>query len=121
MAFTFVVKLEAMRFHAHIGVLPHEAEYAQPIEIDVSAWVSRDENAHGAEGVLDYRRVYGLVSAIVSNGHIQYLEDLTAAVADQTLALDGVQKVLVNARKPQVALSGPLAFAQVTLERARDE
>jgi dihydroneopterin aldolase len=107
MAFTFVVKLEAMRFHA--------------IEVDVSAWVSREKSAHGSEGVLDYRRVYDLVSTIVTKGHIQYLEDLTAEVADQTLALDGVQRVLVNARKPQVALSGPLAYAQVTLERVRDD
>src|SRR5665647_682946 len=121
MPFTFVVRLEAMQFHARIGVLPHEAEIAQPVEIDVSAWVSRDENAHGAEGVLDYRRVYDIVSEVVGEGHILYLEDLAATVADKTLWLDGVQKVLVNARKPQVALSGPLAFAQVTLERARDE
>jgi len=121
MAFTFVVRLEAMKFHARIGILPHEAELAQPIEIDVAAWVTRDENAQGSEGVLDYRRVYGIVSAIVAADHIMYLEDLVAAVADQTLWIDGVERVVVNARKPQVAMPGPLAYAQVTLERARNE
>jgi len=121
MSLTFVVKLEAMRFHARIGVLPHEAEIAQPIEVDISAWVSRGDSAHGADGVLDYRRLHAIVSAIVAQGHILYLEDLAAAIADQTLWIDGVKKVLVNARKPQVALGGPLDYAQVTLERARDE
>jgi FolB domain-containing protein len=121
MAFTFVVRLEAMKFHARIGILPHEAELAQPIEIDVAAWVKRDESAKGPEGVLDYRRVYGIVSAIVEAEHIMYLEDLVAAVADQALSIDGVEKVVVNARKPQVAMPGPLAYAQVTLERARNE
>lgn len=121
MAFMFVVKLEAMQFHARIGVLPHEAEIAQPLEVDVAAWVGRDENAHGSEGVLDYRRVYGIVSSIVTGGHILYLEDLAAAIADQMLRIDGVQKVVVNARKPQVSMPGPLAYAQVTLDRARNE
>lgn len=109
-----------MKFHARIGVLPHEAELAQPLEVDIAAWVSRDENAEGSEGVLDYRRIYGIVAAIVAAEHILYLEDLVAAVADQTLWIDGVQKVVVSARKPQVAMPGPLAYAEVTLERARN-
>jgi 7,8-dihydroneopterin aldolase/epimerase/oxygenase len=121
MGFTFIVKLEAMKFHAHIGVLPHEAEFAQPLEVDVSAWVFRDELAHGGQGVLDYRRIYEIVSGIISAGHILYLEDLAAAIGDQVLSIEGVARVLVNARKPQVTLDGPLSFAQVTLDRARDE
>lgn len=121
MALTFVVRLEAMKFHARIGVLPHEAEIAQPLEVDVAAWVVRAEDAHGSEGVLDYRRVYGIVSSIVSGDHILYLEDLAAAIADEVLGVDGVQRVVVNARKPQVAMPGPLAYAQVTLDRARNE
>ena len=38
---TDVVTLKAMRFHARIGVLPHEAEIAQSIEVDASLWVRR--------------------------------------------------------------------------------
>lgn len=120
MALEFVVRLEAMKFHARIGVLPHEAEIAQPLEVDVAAWVTRDETAHGSEGVLDYRRIYGIVSSILAADHILYLEDLVATVAGQTLSIDGVQKVIVNARKPQVSMPGPLAYAQVTLERSRN-
>ncbi|HUQ48705.1 MAG TPA: dihydroneopterin aldolase [Gemmatimonadaceae bacterium] len=116
----FVVRLEAMKFHARIGVLPHEAEIAQPLEVDVSAWVEREQNARGSEGVLDYRHIYGIVSSIVAADHILYLEDLVAAVADQMLKIDGVHKVVVNARKPQVSMPGPLAYAQVTLDRARN-
>lgn len=110
-----------MRFHTRIGVLPHEAEISQPIELDVAAWVARDDSAHGADGVLDYRRLYAMVSSVVSGGHILYLEDLAAKIAEQALGFDGVMRVMVNARKPHVALGGPLAYAQVTLERARDE
>ncbi|MEO7367913.1 MAG: dihydroneopterin aldolase [Gemmatimonadaceae bacterium] len=121
MPLIFVVRLEAMRFHTRIGVLPHEAEISQPIELDVAAWVARDESARGADGVLDYRRLYAMVSSVLSEGHVLYLEDLAATIAEQALVFDGVTRVMVNARKPHVAIGGPLAYAQVTLERARDE
>jgi 7,8-dihydroneopterin aldolase/epimerase/oxygenase len=115
----YVVTLRAMRFHARIGVLPHEAEIAQSIEVDVSIWTSRSAVAHGAEGVIDYRRLYDIVSAIVADGHIRYLEDLADRVSDRALEIDGVSRVLVTVRKPHVALPGPLEHAEVRLDRRR--
>src|SRR4051795_6941218 len=84
---TDVVTLKAMRFHTHIGVLPHEAEIAQSIEVDASVWVARRAGSHGSEGVVDYRRLYDLVLGIVGAGHIRYLEDLADRVADEALNL----------------------------------
>lgn len=115
----YVVTLNAMRFHTRIGVLAHEAEIAQSIEVDVSVWTSRSEVAHGAEGVIDYRRIYDLVSGIVAEGHIRFLEDLADRVVAGALDIVGVNRVLVKVRKPHVALAGPLRYAEVTLERMR--
>ena len=120
MSHQYVVTLQAMRFHTHIGVLPHEAEIAQSIEVDVSVWVSRSDFAHGSEGVLDYRELYDLVAAIVSNGHIRYLEDLADRVAEGALDMTGVARVAVKVRKPHVALPGPLQHAEVSLDRGRE-
>ena len=116
----YVVTLKAMRFHTHIGVLPHETEIAQSIEVDVSVWTSQSEVAHGSEGVIDYRELYDLVSAIVANGHIRYLEDLADRVADDALEMSGVSRVAVTVRKPHVALPGPLEHAEVSLDRRRE-
>ena len=116
----YVVTLQAMRFHTHIGVLPHEAEIAQSIEVDVSVWVSRSEMAHGSQGVLDYRVLYELVAAIIANGHIRYLEDLADRVAQGALEMTGVRRVIVKVRKPHVALPGPLQHAEVSLDRRRE-
>ncbi|HKY97700.1 MAG TPA: dihydroneopterin aldolase [Gemmatimonadaceae bacterium] len=115
----YVVTLQAMRFHTHIGVLPHEAEIAQSIEVDLSVWTQRSEVAHGSEGVIDYRELYDLVASIIANGHIRYLEDLADRVAAAALDIQGVSRVLINVRKPHVALAGPLQHAQVSLERRR--
>ena len=116
----YIVTLQAMRFHTHIGVLPHEAEIAQSIEVDLSVWVSRPEIAHGSEGVVDYRELYDLVAAIIANGHIRYLEDLADRVSDEALEMSGVSRAVVRVRKPHVALPGPLQHAEVSLDRRRE-
>lgn len=116
----YVVTLRAMRFHTHIGVLPHEAEIAQSIEVDLSIWTSRSGIARGSEGVIDYRELYDLVAAIISNGHIRYLEDLADRVADSALEMNGVSRAAVTVRKPHVALPGPLEHAEVSLDRRRE-
>jgi dihydroneopterin aldolase len=120
MSHEYVVTLSAMRFHTHIGVLPHEAEIAQTIEVDISVWVARPETAHGGEGVVDYRELYNLVAGIIQSGHIRYLEDLADLVARALLGVTGVSRVLVKVRKPHVALPGPLDHAEVSLDLRRE-
>ena len=66
------ITLSAMRFHARIGVLPHEREIEQPVEIDLTVWVGERP---AAGDVLDYRVLYGLASAAFEGGHVEFLED----------------------------------------------
>jgi dihydroneopterin aldolase len=114
-----VVTLKAMRFHARIGVLPHEAEIAQSIEVDASLWVKRPNAPVSASEIVDYRRVYDLVADVVTNGHISFLEEVGEMIADRALQLPLVTRVRIAVRKPNVALPGPLAYAEVALERER--
>jgi dihydroneopterin aldolase len=101
-----------MRFHARVGILAHERELPQPLEIDVDAWPA----AHSAEP-LDYRGLYDAAAGVVGEGELLYLEDVAARVADRALALGAVTRVRVAVRKPNVMLPGPLAHAGVVLER----
>ena len=115
-----VVTLKAMRFHARIGVLPHEAEIAQSIEVDASLWVRRGAGAQlTAKDIVDYRRVYDLVAEVVTTGHISFLEEVGERIAERALQLPLVDRVRIAVRKPNVALPGPLAYAEVALERER--
>jgi dihydroneopterin aldolase len=114
-----IVTLKAMRFHARIGVLPHEAEIAQSIEVDASLWVRRGDGQLSAKDIVDYRRVYDMVADVVSKGHISFLEEVGELIAERALALPLVSKVRIAVRKPNVALPGPLAYAEVALERER--
>jgi dihydroneopterin aldolase len=109
-----VISLVGMRFHVRVGILPHERVHAQPLEIDLA--VTR---APESAGVLDYRELYALVAAQATREPLEYLEALATAIADDTLALAGVTHVRVAVRKPHVVLDGPLAYAEIVVERAR--
>jgi dihydroneopterin aldolase len=105
-----------MRFHTTVGVLPHEREYAQPLEADLTVWLSPSSR----EGeVVDYRDLYELVAGVVGNGGVRFLEDAAARVAELAMAVPRVTGARVALRKPHVALPGPLAHAEVVLERGR--
>jgi dihydroneopterin aldolase len=116
---TDVVTLKAMRFHARIGVLPHEAEIAQSIEVDASLWVRRGGQRPTARDIVDYRRVYDLVAEVVTQGHTSFLEEVGERIAERALKLPLVERVRIAVRKPNVALPGPLAYAEIALERER--
>ena len=106
------ITLAGMRFHARVGVLPHEREIAQPLEIDLTV-----RRAAGATGVLDYRTLYALARDVVDAEPLSYLEAVGEELAAAALALDGVASVRVAVRKPHVALGGPLAYAEIVVEK----
>ena len=111
------ITLRAMRFHARVGVLPHEREHPQPIEIDVTAWRTRSGPTNRAT-ILDYRDVYAVAARAVAH-EPELLEQIGDLVSAELLHAHGVERVRVAVRKPQVMLQGPLAYAEVVIERKR--
>jgi FolB domain-containing protein len=114
------ITLQGMRFHTLVGVLPHEQELPQPLEMDVTVWFA-DSAIGGAQTSLDYRDLYDAVAGSVAAAPIGYLEELVDRAVDATLALTSVARVRVAARKPHVAMPGPLAYAEVAIERDRND
>ena len=113
------ITLAGMRFHTLVGVLPHEHELPQPLEVDLSVRLAAA--MRGDVPTLDYRAVYDVARAVVDAGRVDYLERVAERMASGALALDGVTSVRVAVRKPHVPLGGPLAYAEVVVERAHAE
>ncbi len=110
------ITLRGMRFHALVGILPHEQAEPQPIEIDLAVSV-RD-----GDGVVDYRALYELTAAVMGSGHIEYLEQIGARVARGALAHSPrIARARVAVRKPHVGLGGPLEYAEVVTELDADD
>lgn len=107
------ITLRSMRFHALVGVLPHEREHPQPLEVDLTAWVIR------GQPIVDYRRLYASVRGAVDSPTLLYLEELAESIATRVMGETAVQRVRVAVRKPHVAIGGPLDYAEVAIERDR--
>jgi dihydroneopterin aldolase len=104
------ITLAGMRFHAMVGILAHERQNTQPIEVDLTATLAP------GEGVVDYVRLYGVVSAVMTAGAIDFLEQIGDRIAIAALDVsDRIREVRVAVRKPHVALGGPLDYAQVVV------
>ena len=114
------ITLRGMQFLASIGVLDAERLQRQPLEIDLTIWLAKPIRRGAASSeTVDYRGLYDLVAGAVNAGHTDYLEDLAATIADGALGTAGVERTRVVVRKPHVALPGPLAGAEVAIERSR--
>jgi 7,8-dihydroneopterin aldolase/epimerase/oxygenase len=109
------ITLRAMRFHALVGILPHERTTPQPIEVDLHVDV-----APGG-GIVDYRALYAIVAGVIESGPISFLEEIGDRIARGAIDHSpSVRSARVAVRKPHVALPGPLAYAEVVVELRAD-
>lgn len=109
------ITLQAMRFHALVGILPHERTIAQPIEIDLRVRVA------DGDVVVDYRALYDIVAGVVNAGPLDFLEQIADRIAAGAIEHNTrVRAARVAVRKPHVALDGPLAYAEVVVERTAE-
>jgi len=117
------ITLKGMQFHTRVGVLPHEREHPQPLELDLTVWLSlrRAGESDSFRDALDYRKLYASVVETVGENHHRLLEGLCEKVALRALALAGAEAVRVAARKPHAPINGPLAYVEVVIERRKED
>lgn len=113
------ISLKGMRFHTRVGVLPHEELVPQPLELDLTVWLSlrRVGESDSPRQLLDYRDLYQVVSEAVGTSHHKLLEALCEVIASRSLAFPGVRRVRVAARKPHAPIPGPLDSVEVVVDR----
>ena len=116
------ITLKGMRFHTLVGLLPHEESIPQPLELDVTAYLSLRQvgETDSPRALLDYRNLYQRVADTVGTSHHQLLEALCEQIASQVLQLENVSRVRVAARKPHAPIAGPLESVEVVIERFRE-
>ncbi|MES3032972.1 MAG: dihydroneopterin aldolase [Gemmatimonadota bacterium] len=106
------ISLRNMRFHLRVGILPHEGELAQPLEVDLTVWASRPDE--GALSV-DYRALHALTADVLAQSPLLYLETIAQRLVTGALAQPQVVGARAAVRKPHVALAGPLDCAEVVV------
>lgn len=107
------ITLRNMKFHVLVGILPHEAELPQPLEVDLTVWTLTPADA--AIGT-DYRDLYALVDECVRGEPIRYIEQVARDIVNRSLRHPNVIGARAAVRKPNVTLPGPIDWAEVVIE-----
>ena len=97
-----ILTLTGLRFDASLGVLDHERDAPQPIQVDAELRLGAqpliprdDEIAH----VLDYRKVRRIIIEECSSEHVNLLESLIGKLALRLMQLPGVLGVRIRIAK----------------------
>jgi dihydroneopterin aldolase len=97
--------LTGLRFAANLGILAHELERPQPIEVDAELNLGpqplapRDDDIRH---VLDYRKVRQIIIDECTARHVNLLESLVGRLCQRLLQLPGVQGVRVRIVKLEI-------------------
>jgi dihydroneopterin aldolase len=102
---TQILTLTGLRFDANLGILEHEKNGPQPIQVDaelnlgVQPLLPHDDDIHH---VLDYRKVRQIIINECRAEHVNLLETLIGKLANRLLQLPGVQGVRVKIVKLEI-------------------
>ncbi len=107
------ITLRNMRFHVRVGILPHEGELPQPLEIDLTVWAASPPSG---ELSVDYRELHALVAGVVSSQSLRLIETIATQIVAGALGHAAVVGARVAVRKPHVVLPGPLDCAEVVMQ-----
>ncbi|HUH58807.1 MAG TPA: dihydroneopterin aldolase [Candidimonas sp.] len=88
---------------AHIGILEHELQTAQPLLIDAEfdADIGRQVDDNDIGSVLDYRLLRGAIIDECTRAHVNLLETLSERIVARIFAdFEDIQRVKIRIGKP---------------------
>ena len=100
-----ILTLTGLRFDASLGVLDHEIDAPQPIQVDAELnmgsqpLLPRDDELLN---VLDYRKVRQIIINECTAEHVNLLESLIGKLAHRLMQLPGVLGVRVKIAKLEI-------------------
>jgi dihydroneopterin aldolase len=99
------LSLSGLRFDANLGILEHEKNAPQPIQVDAELnlgtqpLLPSDDDIHH---VLDYRKVRSIIIGECTAQHVNLLETLIGKLAHRLMQLPGVIGVRVRIAKLEI-------------------
>ena len=99
------LSLTGLRFNANVGILAHEKNAPQPIQVDAELSLGEQPLAPRDDDilhVLDYRRVRQIIIDECTADHVNLLETLIGKLSNRLLQLPGVLGVRVKIAKLEI-------------------
>jgi len=97
--------LTGLRFNANVGILAHEKNAPQPIQVDAELSLGAQPLAPSDDDirhVLDYRRVRQIIIDECTAEHVNLLETLIGKLSGRLMQLPGVLGVRVKIAKLEI-------------------
>ena len=97
--------LTGLRFDANLGILAHEKDAPQPIQVDAELNLGTQPllpHDDDINHVLDYRKVRQIIITECTAEHVNLLESLIGKLAHRLLLLPGVVGVRVKIAKLEI-------------------
>ena len=100
-----ILTLTGLRFDASLGILSHEKNQPQPIQVDAELSLGTQPLAPRDDDilhVLDYRKVRQIIIDECTAEHVNLLESLIGKLAQRLMQLPGVLGVRVKIAKLEI-------------------
>lgn len=113
------IQVTGIRCYGYVGYLPEERVLGQWFEVDLTLWIDLTTagNSDNIEDTLDYRQAIFVVKEQIKNSKFALIEKLIAAIADELLNLEKVDRVRVKLSKPAAPI--PDFEGRITLDITR--
>lgn len=115
------IYVNGLRLMALVGVLPHEREALQPVQIDVDLEVDLSEAGitDNLDDTANYGAIAQAIADVVKNSSDVLLERLAARIADRVLHFDHVEVANVTLTKLRPPIPEDLVSSAVRIVRSR--
>jgi dihydroneopterin aldolase len=116
-----MIEIRGLRALGIIGVNPEERDRPQPFELDLDleADLSLAGKSDALADTVDYGRAVAVADNVVRTERHLLLERVAQRIADELLALEGLDAVTVTIRKVRPPVPQDVATAAVTITRRR--
>lgn len=115
------IELRGLRLVTIIGVLDHERQAAQPLELDITLYTDLTDACQNDEldDTVHYGEVCELIEQVAAQYHDLLLERLAGRLAEAILTKPRVEEVEISIRKLRPPIPSDVATSGVTIRRTR--
>lgn len=114
----YQIKINNMKFYAHIGFFPEEKKLGQNLEIDLVVKMVTFAQDDELASTVSYADFYQAIADIVAESRVDLIETLAQTIITEIKALDEtkIQTVWVSIRKMAVPIDGIFDSVEIEME-----
>ncbi|MFT8386180.1 MAG: dihydroneopterin aldolase [Lentilactobacillus hilgardii] len=111
----YIIRMQNMQFHSHIGVMAEEKEVGQNLQIDLETAVNATPIDDHLDSTVSYGTFYPVVEKIISENRVNLIETLAQKIIVAIKNLDSrIETVTIRIRKLNLPVDG--VFNNVEIE-----